>query len=52
MDRLLAARAVAIRKELFRRAAETGAVLAGSHLPQLVRLEAKGEGYAARPAVR
>lgn len=43
------ARAVAVRKELFRRAAETKVVLAGSHLPQLVRLEAKGEGYAARP---
>lgn len=41
------ARAVPARKELFQRAATTHAVLAGVHLFELVRLERKGEGFAA-----
>jgi len=44
---LEADRAIQIRQALFRRAAESKAVLAGAHLPSLVRLEAKGAGYAA-----
>lgn len=42
-------RAVAIRQGLFQRAARSGAVLAGAHLPRLVRLEAQGAGYRAMP---
>jgi len=43
-------RAIRIRQELFQRAARSKAVLAGAHLPGLVRLEPKGAGYAAVPA--
>ncbi len=39
--------AVQIRRELFRRAAQSKTVLAGAHLPALVRIDAKGAGYAA-----
>lgn len=46
---LEADRAVAIRQALFQRAARSGAVLAGAHLPRLVRLEAEGAGYRAMP---
>jgi glyoxylase-like metal-dependent hydrolase (beta-lactamase superfamily II) len=42
-------RAVRIRREIFQQAAKKGAVLAGAHLPELVRLEAKGAGFLARP---
>lgn len=42
-------RAIHIRQELFRRAAESKAVLAGAHLPGLVRLEPKGGGYGTVP---
>lgn len=45
------ARAVPAREELFQRAASTHAVLAGVHLFELVQLERKGEGFAAK-AVR
>ena len=38
-------RAVKIRQELFREAARRKAVLAGAHLPTLVRLVPKGAGY-------
>lgn len=41
--------AVAIRQALFRTAAQKKVVLAGAHLPQLVRIEAKGTGYLAVP---
>jgi glyoxylase-like metal-dependent hydrolase (beta-lactamase superfamily II) len=43
------AEAVAIRQSLFRMAAQSKAVLAGAHLPQLVYIEAKGTGYVAIP---
>jgi glyoxylase-like metal-dependent hydrolase (beta-lactamase superfamily II) len=43
-------RAIQVRQELFQRAARSKAVLAGAHLPGLVRLEPKGAGYAAVPA--
>ena len=44
--------ATAARKELFRNAAQTHAVLAGAHLafPGLFRIEAKGDGYSATAA--
>jgi glyoxylase-like metal-dependent hydrolase (beta-lactamase superfamily II) len=42
-------RAVTIRRELFRQAAKNHVVLAGAHLPGLVRIEAKGEGYVTVP---
>ncbi|BDU68317.1 MBL fold metallo-hydrolase [Geothrix oryzae] len=43
-------RAVKVRQELFRDAARRKAVLAGAHLPQIVRITPKGAGYdAARP---
>ncbi|HEY3401653.1 MAG TPA: MBL fold metallo-hydrolase [Geothrix sp.] len=38
-------RAVQIRQELFREAARRKAVLAGAHLPQIVRIIPKGAGY-------
>jgi glyoxylase-like metal-dependent hydrolase (beta-lactamase superfamily II) len=42
-------KAIQVRQELFRKAAKARVVLAGAHLPQLVRLEAKGTGYVATP---
>lgn len=45
-------KAVAARQELFRRAASAKVVLAGAHLPHLVRLETKGAGFVAAPAGR
>jgi glyoxylase-like metal-dependent hydrolase (beta-lactamase superfamily II) len=42
-------RAVKVRQDLFREAARRKAVLAGAHLPKLVRLAPKGEGYEAAP---
>ncbi|WP_257311022.1 MBL fold metallo-hydrolase [Geothrix fuzhouensis] len=42
-------RAVKVRQELFREAARRKAVLAGAHLPQLVRITPKGAGYEAVP---
>jgi len=42
-------RAVKVRQDLFREAARRKVVLAGAHLPRLVRIEAKREGYAAVP---
>jgi len=42
-------RAVKIRQELFREAARRQVVLAGAHLPRLVRLTAKSQGYGAVP---
>lgn len=44
--------AIRIRQELFKKAAQSKAVLAGAHLPRLVRIEAKGQGYVARPATQ
>lgn len=44
-------KAVAIRQELFKKAAQAKAVLAGAHLPKLVRIEAKGAGYQALPVL-
>lgn len=41
--------AVQIRQVLFRMAAQKKVVLAGAHLPELVRIEAKGTGYVAVP---
>jgi glyoxylase-like metal-dependent hydrolase (beta-lactamase superfamily II) len=41
--------AVKVRQELFREAAHRKAVLAGAHLPQLVRIIPKGAGYEAVP---
>lgn len=43
------AKAVAIRQDLFKKAAQAKAVLAGAHLPKLVRIEAKGMGYRVLP---
>lgn len=43
-------KAVRIRQAFFLKAAHSKAVLAGAHLPQLVRLEPKGAGYLTRPA--
>ena len=40
-------RAVKVRQELFREAAQRKVVLAGAHLPQLVWITPKGEGYEA-----
>lgn len=40
-------RAVKVRQELFREAARRKVVLAGAHLPQIVRITPKGEGYEA-----
>jgi glyoxylase-like metal-dependent hydrolase (beta-lactamase superfamily II) len=42
-------RAVKVRQELFREAARRKVVLAGAHLPKVIRIEAKGEGYEAVP---
>lgn len=42
-------RAVKVRQELFCEAARRKVVLAGAHLPQIVRITPKGEGYAATP---
>ncbi|HJV21062.1 MAG TPA: MBL fold metallo-hydrolase [Holophagaceae bacterium] len=42
-------RAVKARQELFREAARRKVVLAGAHLPQIVRITLKGEGYEAVP---
>lgn len=42
-------RAVQVRQELFREAARRKVVLAGAHLPKLVRLVPKGKGYEAVP---
>lgn len=42
-------RAVQIRQELFREAARRKVVLAGAHLPQIVRIIPKGAGYDAVP---
>ena len=39
--------AIAIRKELFRRAAEEHIILAGAHLPAIVRLVKSGDGFEA-----
>jgi glyoxylase-like metal-dependent hydrolase (beta-lactamase superfamily II) len=44
--------AVQIRQELCRRAARSKVVLAGAHLPRLVRIEPKGAGYTAVPVSR
>jgi len=41
--------AVAVRQELFREAAHRKVVLAGAHLPKLVRIAPKGQGYEAVP---
>ncbi|WP_243323170.1 MBL fold metallo-hydrolase [Geothrix sp. SG200] len=40
-------RAVKVRQELFREAARRQVVLAGSHLPRIVRIAPKGTGYEA-----
>ena len=48
---LAAEEAVRVRQELFRTAARSKAILAGAHLPRLVRLEEKGMGYAAVPVL-
>lgn len=45
------AAAVKVRQELFREAARRKVILAGAHLPKLVRLTAKGEGYDAVPVL-
>ncbi|WP_243302964.1 MBL fold metallo-hydrolase [Geothrix oryzisoli] len=42
-------RAVKVRQELFREAARRQVVLAGAHLPQIVRIIPKGAGYDAVP---
>ena len=42
-------RAVKIRQQLFREAARRQVVLAGAHLPQIVRIIPKGGGYEAVP---
>jgi glyoxylase-like metal-dependent hydrolase (beta-lactamase superfamily II) len=42
-------RAVKVRQELFRGAAGRKVVLAGAHLPQIVRIAPKGAGYEAVP---
>ncbi|WP_243319092.1 MBL fold metallo-hydrolase [Geothrix paludis] len=42
-------RAVKVRQELFREAARRKVVLAGAHLPQIVRIAPKGTGYEAVP---
>jgi len=42
-------RAVKVRQDLFREAARRKVVLAGAHLPKVIRIEAKGEGYEAVP---
>lgn len=42
-------KAIQIRQDLFKKAAKAKAVLAGAHLPQLVRIEVKGSGYVAVP---
>jgi glyoxylase-like metal-dependent hydrolase (beta-lactamase superfamily II) len=47
-------KAVAVRQELFKKAAQAKAVLAAAHVPRLVRIEAKGGGLpgsARRPAL-
>jgi glyoxylase-like metal-dependent hydrolase (beta-lactamase superfamily II) len=44
------AKAVQARRELLRRAARSQAVLAGAHLPRLVRVKAEGAGFVATPA--
>jgi len=41
--------AVKVRQELFREAARRKVVLAGAHLPKLVRIAPKGQGYEAVP---
>jgi glyoxylase-like metal-dependent hydrolase (beta-lactamase superfamily II) len=41
--------AVKVRQDLFREAARRKVVLAGAHLPQVVRIEVKGQGYEAVP---
>ncbi len=41
--------AIAIRKELFRRAAEEHIIIAGAHLAAIVELTKKGDGYVATP---
>ena len=42
-------KAVQVRQALFRRAARSKVVLAGAHLPRLVRIEPRGSGYVAVP---
>ncbi|HEY3271357.1 MAG TPA: MBL fold metallo-hydrolase [Geothrix sp.] len=42
-------RAVQVRQELFRKAARRKVVLAGAHLPRIVRITPKGAGYDAVP---
>jgi glyoxylase-like metal-dependent hydrolase (beta-lactamase superfamily II) len=42
-------KAVKARQDFFQRAARSKAVLAGAHLPRLVRIEPKGAGYTAVP---
>ena len=42
--------AIAIRKELFLRAAEEHILVAGAHLPEVVGLERRGGGFVAIPA--
>lgn len=43
------AKAIQVRQDLFRKAAQGKVVLAGAHLPELVQLEAKGTGFIAKP---
>jgi glyoxylase-like metal-dependent hydrolase (beta-lactamase superfamily II) len=45
-------KAIQSRQDLFRKAAQAHVVLAGAHLPQLVRLEVKGNGYTAVPVAQ
>ncbi|WLT32193.1 MBL fold metallo-hydrolase [Geothrix sp. PMB-07] len=46
---LAGAKAIQVRQDLFRKAAQAKVVLAGAHLPELVQLEAKGTGFVATP---
>jgi glyoxylase-like metal-dependent hydrolase (beta-lactamase superfamily II) len=45
-------KAVRVRQQLFQRAAQSKVVLAGAHLPRLVRIEPKGTGYVTVPATQ
>lgn len=42
--------AIAIREALFLRAAEEHVLVAGAHLPEVVRLERQGSGFGTKPA--
>jgi len=46
---LAGAKAIQVRQDLFRKAAQAKVVLAGAHLPALVQLEPRGAGFAATP---